>query len=276
MDTENVKKRYDQTKLDSFGNVVNLSDKPFSRSEFSLRNKTLNFYPRSNKYHKQNLQKDLLKFYCNIKLRAHFGSIENNSNERRFKSNSNWLLDKLPSCVEIFITAINHEKRSSKTKKLSRDNLKKCGGEALLNLQERDDIIITKAEKGGAVIILDIKDYIDEANRQINDTKNYKQLDPTELHTEKVKSEINNLKNENLSTLKTANSLLDEKTKAPEFHLLLRTDKVNNPGRPVITSIDCHTSRISEFVDYYLQLEPLLLKPYVKGTTDFYSHRPRK
>ena len=186
------------------------------------------------------------------------------------------MLDKLPSYVEIFITAINHEKRSSKTKKLSRDNLKKCGGEALLNLQERDDIIITKAEKGGAVIILDIKDYIDEANRQINDTKNYKQLDPTELHTEKVKSEINNLKNENLSTLKTSNSLLDEKTKAPEFHLLLRIDKVNNPGRPVITSIDCHTSRISEFVDYYLQLEPLLLKPYVKGTTDFYSHRPRK
>ena len=135
------------------------------------------------------------------------GSIENNSDESRFKINSNWLLDKLPSCVEIFITAINHGIKSSKTKKLPRDNLKKCGSEALLNLQKRNDIIITKAHKGGVVIILDIKDYIGEANRQLNDTKNYKQLDPTELHTEKVKSEINYLKNENLLTLKTENSL---------------------------------------------------------------------
>ena len=54
--------------------------------------------------------------------------------------------------------------------------------EALLNLQKRNNLIITKAEKGGAVVILDIKDYIDEANRQVNDTNNYEQLgfDPTE------------------------------------------------------------------------------------------------
>ena len=40
--------------------------------------------------------------------------------------------------------------------------------------------------------ILDIRDYTDEANRQLNDTNNYEQLDfdPTELHTEKIKSEI--------------------------------------------------------------------------------------
>ena len=51
------------------------------------------------------------------------------------------------------------------------------------------------------MVISDIKDYIDEANRQLNDTNNYEQLDfdPTELHTEITKSKINNLKNENLS-----------------------------------------------------------------------------
>ena len=60
----------------------------FSKSEFSLLNKNLNFCPQSNKYNKQNLNKELLKSYCNIKLRAHFGSTENNSNELRFKSNA--------------------------------------------------------------------------------------------------------------------------------------------------------------------------------------------
>ena len=100
---------------------------------------------------------------------AHFGSTENNSNE---SSNSNWLPDKLPSCVETFITAINHDIKSSKTKNFPCDNLTKSEREALLNIQKRNDIIITKADKGGAVVILDIKDYIDEANKQLNDTNN--------------------------------------------------------------------------------------------------------
>ena len=65
--------------------------------------------------------------------------------------------------METFITAINHELKSSKTKQLSRDNLTKC---------ERETII-TVADKGGAVVILDIKDYIDEANRYFNDTNSY-------------------------------------------------------------------------------------------------------
>ena len=119
--------------------------------------------------------------------------------------------------------------------------------------------------------ILGIRDYTDEANRQLNDTNNYEQLDfdPTELHTEKIKSEINNLKNENLLTLEIANSLLEEKIKTPEFHLLPKIHKANNPGRPVISSINCHTSRISEFVDYYLQPEVKKLKSYVKDTTEF-------
>ena len=69
-------------------------------------------------------------------------------------------------------------------------------------------------------------------------------------------------------TLKTANSLLEEKIKTPEFHLP-KIHKANNPGRPVISSSNCCTSRISEFVDYYLQPEVKKLKSYVKDTTDF-------
>ena len=72
----------------------------------------------------------------------------NSTNESTFKHNSNWLPDKLPSRTEIFITAIKHYIKSSKTKKLSRDNLTKSEREVLLNLQKRNDIIITKADKG--------------------------------------------------------------------------------------------------------------------------------
>ena len=100
------------------------------------------------------------------------------------------------------------------------------------------------------MVIFHIKDETDQANRQLNDTNNYEQLnfDPTELHTEKLKSEVKNLKNENLLTLKTADSLLEEKIKTPEFHVLPKIHKANNPRRTVISCINCHTSRIA---DYY-------------------------
>ena len=46
--------------------------------------------------------------------------------------------------------------------------------------------------------------------------------------------------------------------------------KANIPGRPAISSINCHTSRISEFVYYYyLQPEVKKFKSYVKDPTNF-------
>ena len=111
------------------------------------------------------------------------------------------------------------------------------------------------------MVTLDIKDYIDETNRQLNNTNNYKRT--IRLRSNRVtywKNKIRNkqLKNENLLTLKTANSLLDEKIKTAEFHLLPKIHEVNNPRRPVIFKICC-----------YLQPEVKKLKSSVKDTTDF-------
>ena len=74
------------------------------------------------------------------------------------------LPDKLLSCVETFTNAINHDIKTSKTKKIPRDNLTKSEREPLLNLQKRNDVIVTKADTRCAVVILDIKDNIGEAN----------------------------------------------------------------------------------------------------------------
>ena len=67
--------------------------------------------------------------------------------------------------------------------------------------------------------------------------------------------EIKTLINENLLKSKTANSLLEVKIWTPEFPLLPKIHKDNNPGRPIISPINCHTNRIWEFHDYYLQPE---------------------
>ena len=43
----------------------------------------------------------------------------------------------------------------------------------------------------------------------------------------------------------------------------------NIPGGPVVSSVECHTSKISKFVDHYLQPHAKSLPSYIKDTSDF-------
>ena len=63
-----------KTKLDPFKNVVNLSNKRFFKPDFKLFSKNLTFYPCPKQYNKHTLNKYLICFYRNVKLKAHFGS----------------------------------------------------------------------------------------------------------------------------------------------------------------------------------------------------------
>ena len=48
--------------------------------------------------------------------------------------------------------------------------------DSLNELKTRDDIIVTKADKGGTVVIMNVDDYIKEANRQLDNTEFYTKL----------------------------------------------------------------------------------------------------
>ena len=82
-------------KLGPFKNLVNLSKKTIFRSEFKLVNNN----PRPKQYNKHTLNKDLVRFYRNVQLKAHFESSKQND-LLKLKSNSNWISDKLLSCVD--------------------------------------------------------------------------------------------------------------------------------------------------------------------------------
>ena len=75
-----------------------------------------------------------------------------------------------------------------KTKKSSHNNLTKKELEVLEQLKRCADIVITSADKGGAIVTQDTKHYIKEAERQLNNTKNYRPLpnDPTKTNNDTV------------------------------------------------------------------------------------------
>ena len=100
--------------------------------------------------------------------------------------------------VETFIKAFKNE--SEKGGQFPKNNLNENKIEALKDLNIRDDIVITKADKGAAVAIIDVGDYINEANLQLNNKEFYKEIlnDPTELNRKKAKNAIKELKSARL------------------------------------------------------------------------------
>ena len=261
--------------------MLNLTKNFFSKHVFSLLNKNLNFCPTPCKYNKNSLQKEFERFFRLVKLKAHFRNKKTTISTDKFesKSNSSWTPENSHHSVNTFISLVQNEIDSHEVQNFPADNLTKQERIALSEIENRNDIIVTKADKGGAVVIMDIQKYKNECYKQLNDTKFYKKLeyDPTNDHRNLINSTIQELQSRNLISEAVANNLLNkEETRTPRFYALPKTHKVEDPnpdsdvpGRPVISSVDSHSSKISDFVDHNLQPYVKDMKSYVKDTSDF-------
>ena len=128
------------------------------------------------------------------------------------KTNKKWRPDKNHHTTEKYIKATKNaleteEQNNSKNTK------------ALKELAERNDIVIIKADKGGAVVIIDVQDYVKEAEHQLNNKDAYKKLqyNPTQKHTRLVNDTISRFKNGKLITENIAKELQVQQPEMPKF-----------------------------------------------------------
>ena len=128
--------------------------------------------------------------------------------------------------------------------------------------------MITKADKDGAVAIVSVKDYIKEAERQLNNIKYYRKLqeDPTTTNMKLLNYIMEIFKNQKLINQKVAEGLKRNDLKTPEFYPRPKIHKEGNPGRPVVSSVNCRIENISKYVDYYLQPIVKEIPSYAKDT----------
>ena len=79
--------------------------------------------------------------------------------------------------------------------------------------------IITKADKGDAVVIVDADDYVQVANQQLDNKDFYKKLtiDTTKIDRIKVNRTINELKPSHLLDEKIANDFLYDHKRIEKF-----------------------------------------------------------
>ena len=258
--------------------MINLSKHSFSKDTYKLLNKNLSFIPTPGIYSKSKLNDELQNFYRLIKLKAYFKDTESTTKKDENKifipeKQKPWTPSRNHHSIETFIDLVQHDINDAKMLNIKRpkDNLTKGEQKALEELSKRDDIIITNADKGGAIVIMDIDKYISEAQRQLNDENNYKKLqtDPTLQHNKLVNDTVERFKKDKSIPTKIADGLITSNPRTPKFYISPKIHKENNPGRPVISSINCHTSKISKYVDYHLQPIMKEIPSYVKDTNDF-------
>ena len=152
--------------------------------------------------------------------------------------------------------------------KLPKNNLTDTNKNSVERFSKRNDLVITKADKGGLTVILDVKDYNAKTYEQLQDNSFYQKLnvDPTAKHSETVNRAIESFRKQELLSNSTASKLTVDEVRIPQFHILPKVYKSNIPGIPAVSSVECHTSKISKFVDHCLQPHAKSLPSYIKDT----------
>ena len=91
----------------------------------------------------------------------------------------------------------------------------------MIELSDHTEIIISKANKGGAVVIMDVKDYINEANRSLNNKNDYQILnkDFRTTNVKLVNDTIQRFKKEKLLKGTVADSLRVSNPKTPKLYM---------------------------------------------------------
>jgi hypothetical protein len=122
---------------------------------------------------------------------------------------------------------------------------------ALEELRINDEIIIRRANKGGAVCILNRIDYLKEGYRQLSDNRFYSKLDnnPTNEYRIEIQNVIEDLFQNGEIDLSVKRYLTDTSCRTSQLYLLPKIHKGKNPppGRPIISGNGCPTEKISQF-----------------------------
>ncbi|VDI73170.1 Hypothetical predicted protein [Mytilus galloprovincialis] len=163
---------------------------------------------------------------------------------------------------------------------------------ALQSLKQNKEIVIKKADKNSSTVILDKKNYIEQALSQLNDGIHYEQIaisHCTEIYN-LIESKVKILHEQSHIDDISLRYLLDTKVEKiqvgrlyllPKIHKIdlnirneIRSNKellqrVQIPGRPIISLCNSPIERIGQFIDYFLQPIVRQLWTFTQDTTFF-------
>lgn len=256
--------------------MINISNISLSTSCTSVLSKGLTYSP-VNTANEFQTKVDLFKFHRNLQLKVwyHTSTAEARTYEEKktiFKPKSTFIPCVSNPTLNSFYKKVSYEMDNIfASKKKKHFNLSKDEINALDWLSTNDNLIIKRADKGGAVVVWGRDDYIKEALRQLQNCEYYQPLkfDPAE----KIKTELMEIltfaKTEEWITQNEFEFLWSKEPRIPTFYMLPKIHKnlENPPGRPIISGNESITEPASKFVDYFIKPIVKDLPSYIQDTT---------
>ena len=135
------------------------------------------------------------------------------------------------SCVSAYADAIKDEINTAEPQH-AKMNLTRNEQTALKELSTRDDIVIKRADKGGATVVVSSEWYEEEAERQLDDPTYYKKVDEdnTKRHEEIIKQVLTDLIEKQQLYKKLAHKLTNIIEKSQNFICCPRFIKILSQG----------------------------------------------
>ena len=120
-------------------------------------------------------------------------------------------------------------------------------------------------------MVMNTTDYLREGYRQLSDIKYYTKLpnDPTDTVADNVTKSLTKMRHKGLITEKNFEHLNPDNCTEARFCMLPKIHKKGVPGRPICSSVNHPTSRISKLVDEHIKEYVPQTKSYIRDTQDF-------
>ena len=118
------------------------------------------------------------------------------------------------------------------------------------------------------MVVMNTTDYLREGYRQLGDTKYNTKLadDPTDKIAQGVRDTLKLVRQKGLISEKNFDHLATEHCTEARFYMLPKIHKKGVPGRPICSSVNHPTSRISKLVDEHIKEYVPKTKSYIRDT----------
>jgi hypothetical protein len=140
-------------------------------------------------------------------------------------------------------------------------------------MKNRNDIIVKPSDKGSGIVILSHEQYLEEANRQLNNPDHYAKLTQNMIPEvqKTVQMAITAHARTGAINKESADLLTQRDPRPAKFYMLPKLHKnlEKPPGRPIIAGNGNPTERIAEFVDNKIKHLIPTIDSYIKDTSHF-------
>ena len=144
--------------------------------------------------------------------------------------------------------------------------------EGIESLEDKKNVVIRPADKGGGVVVLDKEFYCTQLSNMLSDTSTYRKLasDPTEPYKVQLDPLVDWGYHTGALNLKEKKYLAPSACRIPVIYTLpkIHKNEIIPPARPIVNGIGSVTARLGEYLDRFLQLSVCTTKAYLKDTTD--------